>query len=218
MPREQQNGDGIFRTEPQMSVAESPPKPRRARARAEPQKASDGDGSSVFSEPQFDVLTGIIADTQTLAEKQLRAAIVALREEAEITVAVCRDELLAKIDAKNFGAALLDETCEIAKRAVHALRSDLDERAKITRARLDVVSDRLDAVERANKKGELDAWKGFISQLARQHAKLNDHEATLGAVMRRLDQLTQAVRDLYEGLGEQPPRALLPLALPAPSA
>lgn len=220
MPREQQNGNGLIFTEPHMtSVAESPsgappkPKPSRAIARA-PSQAS---ASSVFSEAQFDVLARIIAETQTIAEKQLRAAILAAREEAEITVAVCCDEMLAKIDAKNFGAAILDETGEIAKRAVRELRRDLDERAKITKARLDVLSERLDAFEREAKKDALDTWRGFVAQLARQHGKLNDLETKLGTKATQLDQLAQAVRDLYEGLGEQPPKALLPLALPAPS-
>lgn len=224
MPREQQNGNGVIFTEPHMTFAESPsgappkPKPSRAKARAEPPaQASEGNPFSVFSEARFDVLGSINAETQTIAEKQLRAAILAAREEAEVTVAVSRDELLAKIDAKNFGAAVLDETGEIAKRAVAELRRDLDERAKITKARLDVLSDRLDAFEREAQKDALDTWRGFVAQLARQHGKLNDLETKVGTLTEKLDQLGMELRQLKHDLGDEAARPWAPLALPAPA-
>ena len=220
---EQQAGNGLYRTAPQMSESPSAttPKPSRSRARAEPRaepRASTGDGG-VFSETQFDVLGNIIAETQTIAERQLREAITALREETEITVAVCRDELLAKIDAKNFGAALLDETAEVAKRAVHALRRDLDERARIVKARLDVVSERLDAFESASKKEALNTWRGFVGQLARQHGKIGDLKSKLGAALAKVDQLGTELRQLRHDLGDADAKPWPEtLALPAPSA
>ena len=63
----------------------------------------------------MDVLAAILAETQTLAERQLRDAIAALREEQEIEIGLVREELMGRMDAKLFGSTLVDDAGEIAQ-------------------------------------------------------------------------------------------------------
>jgi hypothetical protein len=70
-------------------------------------------------------LAGIIAETQTLAERQTREAVKALREEQEIELGLLREELMSRMDARLFGSSLVDDAGEIAKKAVRELRVEM---------------------------------------------------------------------------------------------
>lgn len=230
MPRETQNGGGdIYRTEPRTtSLAESAstgrpePRPSRAKARAEPpMQASEGNAFNVFNEAQMDVLAAILAETQTLAEKQTREAVKALREESEIEIGLVREELMGRMDAKLFGSTLIDDAGEIAKKAVHELRREIDRRVEGMITGLDDLRARLERGEREGKKREaeeLSTWRAAMSQTARNFARVKDVESKTSAITEKLDQLGAELRRLRFDLGDDDAKPWAPLALPAPSA
>jgi hypothetical protein len=225
MPRA--NSDGIYRTTPRVTsppaetAASGRPEPRpsRATARAEPpaQASESGNAFGVFNEAQMDVLAAILGETQGIAEKQLRDAIKALREEKEIEVGLVREELMGRMDAKLFGSTLIDDAGEIAKKAVQELRRDLDKRVESLSTGLDDIRARLDRTEREAQRRELDTWRGLTSQLGRNFARVKDLESKASALAAQLDVVGTELRQLRHDLGDEAAKPWAPLALPAPA-
>ena len=196
----------------------APAPSRKAEKHAE--ASESGHAFSVFSEAQMDVLAAILGETQTLAEKQLRAAITALREEQEIEVGLVHEELMGRMDAKLFGSTLVDDAGEIARKAVHELRRDLDRRLASLDTGLDDLRASLDRIGREGKKREaeeLSTWRAAMSQTARNFARVKELESKASAIAEKLDQLGTELRELRNALGDEAAVPWTPLALPAPA-
>jgi hypothetical protein len=224
MPR--QSANGVYRTEPSAAsplarpAMAAAPAPSRARARAEPPAQASGSGNAfgVFDEAQMDVLAAILGETQGIAEKQLRDAIKALREEQQIEIGLVREELMGRMDAKLFGSTLIDDAGEIAKKAVAEFRREIESRTTGLGAVLTALGERLDAFEREAKKRELDTWRGLTSQVGRTFARVKDLESKASALAAQLDVIGTELRQLRHDLGDDAAKPWAPLALPAPSA
>jgi hypothetical protein len=70
-------------------------------------------------------------------------AIPALRDELQIELGLCRDELMGKIESRLFGVQLADFDPDVFKRAIAELRTGVDKKLGAIGARLDRTVDRL---------------------------------------------------------------------------
>jgi DNA-binding protein H-NS len=121
---------------------------RRRRRFAEPEPPDEP--TSAFSEAQRGVLghvvAGIAEQAGDEAGKALRGAIKALRAEMQTELAVTRDEIMGRIDAKLYGSGL-DVDAEELRRATFELKSDFAKHASTTSALLDEIAKRVDRVD-----------------------------------------------------------------------
>jgi hypothetical protein len=97
--------------------------------------------------PSDSVLAMVIGEEQQAAEEKLAAAIEALRKEQAIELALCRDEILSRLDRKIFGATL-DYDPEAVRRAIFEARTEIKERAASLDAKLSEMAERHKAAER----------------------------------------------------------------------
>jgi uncharacterized coiled-coil protein SlyX len=183
----------------------------------QPSPQASESGFPILGEAAATVLSEALAIIESEAATRLKTAIEALREESEISIACMRDELLSKVDQKLYGRGLIDFDAAEVERAVREMRRKLDEKLAEFGKRLDTLSAQLTTFERETLKTALTTRRSFVAQVTRQRGTISALETQLATMTTRVDRLTQAVHEIYEGLGEQPPSALSPLALPAPA-
>jgi hypothetical protein len=132
-------------------------------------------------------------------EKRLRTAIEAVSEHGETELAVTRDELLAKIDAKQFGLAD-DRPLDLAEKAVGELRTETRAGTDKLGKQLAGFEKRLDAVELRKASKEIAPllmrlgleYKAGIKAL---EAKLDQRAERNEEIAKRLDEVCQRLVD-----------------------
>jgi hypothetical protein len=167
------------------------------------------------------LLAHVIADTLDEAGNYSDAAskkvVEALRAELQVEIAVLRDELVGRLDAKTFGAALTDDP-EIAKRAIAELRATVASHTAAAGARLGVLAERIAKIEKRQiDADEVKAWltslqmriSGFSSATTSQIEKIGDQVERLAADAKELRALLAEAGILEPG----PPAAAWPALL-----
>jgi hypothetical protein len=83
-------------------------------------------------------------------EGALKTAVEALREEAQVELAIVRDELNGRIDTKLYGTGL-DIDAEEMRRSLYELRKDAEKSAEASTARIDALVEKLGKAEKARR-------------------------------------------------------------------
>lgn len=149
-----------------------------------------------------EIVSSSIAEAITAVEarheRALKNALEAEREYFEVEVAVTRDELVAKIDAKTYGLLTDDRDPKIAEKAIRELRREtresLDKLSSETVKAIAELSERVDVVERCRdlrsvftrliSLGEqAAATMAKIGPLEEQFKKLDDEMASLRRIL-----------------------------------
>jgi hypothetical protein len=164
-----------------------------------PNDALDEGALSIFDPHQNRVLAMIVArlqdDTGDEIERMVRAAIKALREEAQVELAVVRDELNSRIDQKLFGSGL-DYDSEEMRRSVFELRADATKRFDAITTLLDTLAERIDKVDQ-RRRYDRNTWHKEKVEMAEKVAEmLTTMSAKLDATGKKIDKVASDLESL----------------------